>query len=103
MKEHEEYLLFLEEHPELHSVTKSELYLSVIEFLAEQGKSMNETKHSFPSIEPDDLELVIKSLVSIGVVKKINAQGNEIYYTAQIGKTLLEKYNKTKKHFSTFE
>ena len=103
MKAHEEYMLFLEEHPELHSLTKSGLYLSVILFLAKQGKTMIEIMRSFPSIEEEDVELIVKSLISVGAVKKINALGKEVYYAEDIGKELLEKYNNAKKDFSAFE
>ena len=103
MKAQEEFILFLEEYPELHPLTKSRLCMSFIETLARQGKTRTEISRSFSTMEKKDLDLILDSLLKLGVVKKIRAAKKVVYYTDSLGKTLLEKYYKARKQFSAFE
>ncbi len=78
MKAHEEFFLFLEEHPELHPISKSGLYISIIKSISENAKSINELYSEFSSIESEDLDLIVKSLEKVRVLKKIKSQFSAI-------------------------
>jgi len=103
MQPHEEFFLFLEEHPELHPITQSELYLSILEFIGKKASSMQDLKMKFSRLEEQDLALIVKSLIQVGLVKKVRVMDRELYYSEELAKELLEKYEKAKSQFSTFD
>jgi hypothetical protein len=99
MDPHEEFILFLEKNPAYYVIMKSQLYIEVLEKLARKPLSRPALKNRFPEVETSDLDLIVESLVEIGLVSRFRAGENFVYYSNDKGKLFLEKYAKTKRHF----
>ncbi len=95
----EEFLNYIQNHPEYYSVLKSKVFIQLLEFLAKQAKPLQDIQSQFPTVERKDLDLVLNSLISLSLVSKIESQNQIIYYTSENGRELLKKFKRAKEHF----
>ena len=99
MKPQENFVMFLEKYPELYSVTQSDLYMEILSLLAKEAKSSLKLGRHFPKVSAEDLEVILKSLISLNLLKKTRAGQKTIYYASERAKVLLDRYSQTKKSF----
>lgn len=94
-----ELILFLEEHPEYYPVIRSALYIRILKWLSGKARTMTDIESHFLNIDREDLEMIIDSLLGLGLVTEIKTPTTIVYYLNNEGKELLEKFKNAKQKF----
>ena len=96
MKPEDEFIAFLEVHPELYPLSQSTFYIDFLETMNSQAKTIRQFSQLFPNIEQKDLEMIVFSLQKLKLTLKTTAGEQTFYYISQLGKDFLEKYHNAK-------
>lgn len=97
MVDHNEFILYLERHPEFYVIMKSEQHIKLLTELAKHPLTMEEIKLKLSNTELKDIELILDSLMEINAVQKFLAGKKYLYSVTGHGKEFLEKYMKMRK------
>ena len=95
----EEFLNYIQDHPEYYPILQSKIFITVLEFLSEKAKPLQDIEAQFSNIEREDLDLVLNSLIKLKIVSRVTGPAQIIYYTNENGKELLKKFKKASEHF----
>ena len=95
----DDWILFIERHPEFFELSKSRLFISLLESIASGAKSFHEIASAFPRIAQDDLGLMLETLVRVRAAEKFSARDHTFYSATERGKELLSLYNETRGSF----
>ncbi len=99
MTARDEWILFLEKNPEFHELTKSSLYISIMDLLGKGSLNIDKIHSSFPRIESKDLDLIVDSLVKLKLVSRVRFGANIVYTLTSLGRKLLRIYRKAREGF----
>jgi hypothetical protein len=99
MNAQEKFVSYLEDHPGYYLVAKSDLYISLLSTLEEQGTDILSISSRFPGIDREDLFLMLDSLVKLKLVGALKTNNKVIYYITKNAEELLANYRKTKTSF----
>ncbi len=94
-----DFVVFLEEHPELYEVSKSEVLVRLLSILEKRALSFLSLKKE-TGMEPEDLEAALEALERAGAVERISYRKNIIYAITEKGRRFLELYRREKRKFS---
>ncbi len=94
-----DFVVFLEEHPELYEVSKSEVLVKLLSILEKRALSFLSLKKE-TGLAQEDLEAALEVLERAGVVERISYRENVIYAITGKGRKFLELYRKERKKFS---
>lgn len=92
----DEFISFLEVHPELYPISKSSLYIDFLNCLRQRAKTISQFCSLFPDVDEKDVELIVFSLQKLGLASKVMAGREIFYYLSSLGKTFMEKYDLAK-------
>ena len=95
----DDWLFFLESHPEFFELSKSGFFISLLDFISSEAKTFYAISAAFPAVEKKDLALSLAALIKIGAVDRIAAGSDIFYLTTKKGSSLLAKYKKTRRFF----
>ena len=100
MDPQEKFVMYLQNNPQFHSISQSELFMSIISELGKKAHSFIELRENFPAIDEKDMQTILDALMMVSIIKKTKVNWNtHVYYTTEVGKNLLEHYKNAKKHF----
>lgn len=101
-KQKKDFILFLESHPKLYAIAKSEVCIELLKQLSKQGLPAEELKkfNQFSYMSVKDLETLLSLLYSLKILDKQKIIGKTIYFANKNTKTFLETYNETKKKYN---
>lgn len=104
MEQKEKFIQLIEEHPEYYKLFpqeagESKFYLSFLNFLRTQAKSLEQLYEKFSGISAEDMRIILEYLIKIGLIAKISAGTKFYFYATDNARTLLEEYEKTKHDF----
>ena len=104
MEQKEKFIQLIQEHPEYYKLFPQEpgdskLYLSFLNFVRAQAKSLEQLFQRFPGIEQEDMQIILEYLIKIGLITRISAGAKIYFYATDNARTLLEEYEKTKHDF----
>ena len=100
MDPQEKFVMYLQNNPQFHSVSQSELFMKIISELNNKAHSFIELRELFPAIEEKDMQTILDALEAIHILKKTKVNWNTyVYYATEQAKNLLEHYKNAKKHF----
>ncbi len=99
MNPQERFVAFLQEHPGYYLIAKSGLYINLLSLIEQEASEINALAGKMPGIEFGDLELMLKSLISLNLVGVLKTDNKTIYYTTQSAKEFLLLYKSTKTGF----
>ncbi|MCX6798597.1 MAG: hypothetical protein NTW59_00695 [Candidatus Diapherotrites archaeon] len=95
----DQWLLFLENHPQFFELSKSGFFISLLNFLVRGAKTFDAISLSFPRVEKKDLQLILATLEEIGAVERVMLAGKLFYLATPSCKELLRLYTETKRFF----
>ena len=101
MTPQEKFVSFLQDHPGYYPITKSDLYIALLSFLEKEAIDINELEAKLPGIDFSDIELMLKSLLSLNLVGVLKTDNRTIYYITESAKEFLSLYKSTKSGFGT--
>ena len=96
LKPEDEFIAFLEVHPEFYPLSQSTFYIDFLKTMSTQAKTIGQFSQLFPKIEQKDLELIVFSLQKLKLISRAVVGEQKFYYISHIGKEFLEKYVKAK-------
>ena len=100
MDSQEKFVMYLQNNPQFHPISKSELFMSIISELDKKAHSFIELREIFPAIEEKDMQIILDTLGGLQILKKTKINWNtRVYYTTEQGTNLLKHYKTAKKHF----
>ena len=97
MDDEEEFVKFVMSRPEYYHISKSKIFLQLIDFLSSGAKSTQVVYQQFTNIEAQDLDQMLDTLVAVGLADKIFAASNVLFFATPDAKILIEKIKKAKK------
>jgi len=101
MNPQERFVSYLQDHPGYYLVAKSDLYINFLTLIAKEAMDAVSLSRALPGIEQQDLELMIKSLISLNLVGVLKTNNKVIYYATENAKEFLLLYRGTKTGFGT--
>jgi len=102
MDPQQEFMLFLQNNPELFSISQSEFYMQILMFMEHNALALSEFQRLFPNVEKEDAELIMFSLTKAGVIETMRLPGKVIYYLSSKGREFLAKYKAARKKFEVY-
>ena len=99
MEKYNEWLFFLQQHPEFYELSKSSLYITILRALGKRALDIDRLHRLFGRIEEKDFELIILSLERLKLIEKVPTGYSVLYMLTDLGKEMMQKYRKTRKHF----
>ena len=96
----DEWVLFLESKPVFWQISKSKIMVEILKQFSKQAFSLEDTYFRFPSIALTDLEAILNTFVSAGLVEKRFIAGNFIFSINETGLKFLGLYEKAEKSFT---
>lgn len=101
MSAQEQFVAYLQDHPGFYLVAKSDLYVNILIFLEKEAMDLLSLGRMFPAIELEDLDLMVKSLISLKLAGVLKTDNKVIYYATDEAREFLRLYWNTKTGFST--
>ncbi len=96
----DEFILFIEKHPELNELAKSELFISLLNALKEGSIPEDKINSSFPRVDDKDLRVMIQSLIDTGLVTRLFIAQQYMYSLTEKGHDLLKIYARARESFT---
>ena len=93
---YEEFVEFLELHPEYYHILNSGIFLRLLDILTSSPRSFSELIKDNPNIEPEDLKAMLSVLLSIGIINRTEGSDNQVFYANETSKEMLQKFEKVK-------
>ncbi len=95
----DEWVLFLEEHPQFFELSKGGFFIPLLKALASEAQSFSTLLRRFPRVERRDMRLILEALVKLKAVERIRVKDCILYSATADGRELLRMYKKTKPFF----
>lgn len=95
----DEWILFIENHPEFNELSRSGLYISLLKFLEKSSFNIDKIHSSFPRVENTDLDTILGSLLKLKLAAKFTMHGQILYAITPLGRELTEIYRRARKGF----
>ena len=96
----EEWLFFLQKHPEVYEISKSKLHMSVLMGISKQAKPIEWFRQSFRGVLPSDMNSLLHSLIVLKLAVKISVGNKPYYYATDLARELIARYSRTIPGFS---
>ena len=100
MAEHDEWLLFLESHPELWRISKSTILMKILEQLCKESLSLEALYLHFPSISLPDLEEILETFIADRLVEKQFVAKSIVFHATEKCRKFMVVYSSAKSSFT---
>ena len=95
----EDFERFLEQYPACYSISKSKLFLFVLNYLLSSPKSFSEVSGKIWQVSEQDVNLILSALIAANLVKKKISSQSEIYVSTDLAREFIQKLLKTEASF----
>ena len=93
-----EFVFFLEQHPEAFKAANSERHVRTLSLISRQaGNSELASKET--GFTAKESEKILSELEEAGLASRIRAGAKTLYYASKLGLELLKKYESAKRSF----
>ena len=92
----QDFIDFVLNHPGYFHISKSKVFLAILEFLVDGAKSSLAVYGNFKNLDSVDIDKILETLFVVGLVKRHLTVAGTFFYCTDDAKALLEKVKKTK-------
>lgn len=92
-----DFVDFVTLHPEYYTVAQAPIYVKIIDLIQKQAYTMLSLKQRLSMIEPQDVELIVQTLIELKLVEELRTDERVMYYATPIARTFLAKFKRAKK------
>lgn len=92
----QEFIDFVLNHPGYFHISKSKVFLAILEYLADGAKSSLKVYENFKNLDTVDIDKILETLFVVGLLQKHLTAAGTFFYCTDDAKELLEKVKKTK-------